>query len=216
MRYNGIWILTFFVLLFSCAEKHEASRSVVEESVRLPYFNTHDFTPTWSKGTHKIPPFSLVNQNGDTITNTFYSDDIYIANFFFTVCPSICPKLTKSMHQLQEKYESDDDIQLLSHTVMPWYDTVPILAEYARKHGVNFDKWNLVTGTRDAIYDLAREGYFADEDFGKTLGENNFIHTENFVLVDKEGFIRGVYNGTLEVDLKRLSRHVELLKKEYE
>lgn len=211
---KSLGFILIVLVLFSCKEKQQTAQ---ETSVQtLPYFNTQDFTPTWDEGIHKIPPFSLQNQNGDTITNATYEDTIYVANFFFTICPSICPQLTESMHSLQEQYADEDDIQLLSHSVMPWYDTVEILAEYAEKHKVEATKWNLVTGTKDEIYNLAREGYFADEDFGKTLGDANFIHTENFILVDKQGYIRGVYNGTILFDMKRLARHIELLKNEYD
>ena len=118
------------------------------------------------------------------------------------------------MASLQEHYASDEEIQLLSHSVMPWYDTVEVLADYAKKHRINADKWNLVTGDKEAIYQLAREGYFADGDFEKTTATEDFIHTENFVLVDKKGFIRGVYNGTLALDMKRLQRHIAYLKNE--
>lgn len=211
---KGFGISLMVLLLFSCKEKQPMVHEPQVET--LPYFNTQDFTPTWSKGIHKIPPFSLQNQEGDTITNATFDDKIYVANFFFTICPSICPRLTESMHTLQEQYANDNAIQLLSHSVMPWYDTVEVLAEYAEKHKVDATKWNLVTGSKDEIYNLARNGYFADEDFGKTLDEANFIHTENFILVDKQGYIRGVYNGTIPFDMKRLARHIALLKNEYQ
>ena len=118
------------------------------------------------------------------------------------------------MGMLQEAYNNDSEIKLLSHTVMPWNDTVDKLSEYALDNEVKLPQWHLVTGDKDAIYDIARNGYFADEDFVKTQDEASFIHTENFVLIDKEGYIRGVYNGTLELEVKRLMRHIEILKKE--
>ena len=180
----------------------------------LPYFNTADFTPEWNKGTHKIPAFSFTNQNGVTVTNNTFKGKIYIADFFFTSCPGICPKLTKNMGDLQTFYKDDKDIMLLSHTVMPWKDSVSVLKDYALKHGVKSKKWHLVTGSKAAIYTIARMGYFADEDFVKTQDADNFIHTENFILVDKQGYIRGVYNGTLPVDVARLKRHIKILKAE--
>jgi protein SCO1/2 len=118
------------------------------------------------------------------------------------------------MQTIQEAYKNNDDIMLLSHTVMPWRDSIPLLKKYAETYHVNPNKWHLVTGDKDALYDIARTGYFADEDFTKTQDESNFIHTENFILVDKQGYIRGVYNGTLPIDVERLKRHVEILKKE--
>jgi protein SCO1/2 len=199
----------FLILSFSCKEK-KVNKSVSN----LPYFNSADFTPEWDTPKHKIPDFSFTNQNGEVITNKTYQDNIYIADFFFTSCSGICPKLTKSMHDIQESYKHDNDIKLLSHTVMPWKDSVSILKDYAIKNNVLDTKWNLVTGNKEALYNIARTGYFADEDFVKTEDESNFIHTENFVLVDKKGYIRGVYNGTLPFDVERLKRHISILKKE--
>lgn len=202
-------IILILILCFSCKEK-KAKKSVSS----LPYFNSADFTPEWDTPKHKIPKFSFIDQNGESITNKTYKDKIYIADFFFTSCPGICPKLTKNMAAIQEAYKVDKDIMLLSHTVMPWRDSVPLLKDYAKKHHVNSEKWHLVTGDKDALYNIARNGYFADEDFTKTQDESNFIHTENFVLVDKQGYIRGVYNGTLEIDVERLKRHIKILKQE--
>jgi len=118
------------------------------------------------------------------------------------------------MSTLQEHYKNDNDILLLSHTVMPVKDSVPVLKQYAIDNEIISGKWNLVTGDKNQIYDLARTSYFADEDFVKTQDEDAFIHTENFILIDKKGRIRGVYNGTIELEIKRLIRHIDLLKKE--
>lgn len=207
MKY--ITIILSLVLLFSCKEEGKKQAKVD----MLPYFNSADFTPSWEKAIHKIPEFSFTNQNGTIVTNKTFEGKIYITDFFFTSCPGICPKLTKNMGRIQELYKEDKDIMLLSHTVMPWRDSVPVLKEYADRHNVNASKWHLVTGNKDALYAMAREGYFADEDFVKTQDESNFIHTENFVLVDKKGYIRGVYNGTLPIEVERLKRHIDILKK---
>jgi len=118
------------------------------------------------------------------------------------------------MRALQEEFKDDDDVLLLSHSVTPVKDSVPVLKEYAIENQVDAKKWNLVTGNKKAIYDIARKSYFADEDFVKTQDENAFIHTENFVLIDQKGRIRGVYNGTLAVETERILRHIKLLKKE--
>lgn len=211
MKLNKVLSFGLFVLMlfFSCKDEKK------EHSVTaLPYFNSADFTPEWDTPKHKIPPFSFVNQNGEIVTNSTFENKIYIADFFFTSCPGICPKLTKNMVDIQKTYINDRDIKLLSHTVMPWRDSVPLLKKYAIKNHVNDNKWHLVTGEKEKLYDIARTGYFADEDFVKTQDESNFIHTENFILVDKKGYIRGVYNGTLEIDVERLKRHIEILKQE--
>ena len=112
-------------------------------------------------------------------------------------------------------YKEDENILLLSHSVMPWIDSVSKIKEYALEQKVIDTKWHIVTGERESIYKIARTSYFADEDFKKSKDESEFIHTENFVLVDKKGRIRGVYNGTLALDVQRLKRHIEILKKEF-
>ena len=205
-----IFFISIFLIFTSCKEKKPETASVS----KLPYFNSSDFTPEWDKGIHKIPSFSFTNQNGETITNKTFEGKIYIADFFFTSCPGICPKLTKNMSSLQEAYLNDNEIMLLSHTVMPWKDSVSVLKNYANENNVISTKWHLVTGDKDKLYNIARNGYFADEYFIKTQDESNFIHTENFILIDKNGYIRGVYNGTIEIDIERLKRHINILKKE--
>ncbi|GEO21873.1 SCO family protein [Cyclobacterium qasimii] len=213
IKINSLFFLLFLGMGLACKEV-KTSENTATEKTGLPYFNTADFTPDWDTKEHKIPDFSFLNQNGNTITNATYAGKNYVANFFFTICPGICPKLTTNMGLLQEAYKNDPDLMLLSHSVMPWNDSVPVLKNYAVEKGVDDSKWNLVTGPKEAIYDIARNGYFADEDFTKTQDPETFIHTENFILVDKEGYIRGVYNGTLELDLERLKRHIEILKVE--
>jgi protein SCO1/2 len=208
-RIHSLLLVIICMTFYTC--KKSAARATVDH---LPYFNSADFTPKWEKGSHKIPAFSFVNQDSVVITNKTFEGKIYIADFFFTSCSGICPKLTKNMRSLQEKYKDDDDIMLLSHTVMPWKDSISVIKKYAKENFVNNVKWYLVTGDKEQLYSIARKGYFADEDFVKTQDESNFIHTENFILIDKLGYIRGVYNGTLEVDVDRLKRHIKILQKE--
>ena len=196
-----------FILIFICSCKISKQR--------LPYFDSYDFSPKWTSVDHKIPKFQLINQNGDTITNNDYTGKIYIADFFFTTCPGICPKLTKHMKILEDLYSNNDQIKFLSHTVMPWYDSVSVLNEYGKRYDIESEKWNLVTGEKEEIYRVARDGYFADNSFKAQESVNEFIHTENFYLIDKSGKIRGVYNGTLEIEIERLKRHIITLEKEY-
>ncbi len=212
-----LFLILFFVLCFSCKEANTNTPEIettLASARTLPYFDSPDFTPKWDKVLHKIPEFSFTNQDGLTINKGTYNGKIYIADFFFTTCPGICPKLAKNMNILQDTYKENDNILLLSHTVMPWVDSVEKLSAYATNNNVDSKKWNLVTGDKDELYAIARNGYFADEDFKKTKDESEFIHTENFILVDKEGHIRGVYNGTIELDLRRLMRHIKLLEQE--
>ena len=210
-----ILVLLLPMISYGCGKKEVGTiPPPIAKKTKLPYFNAADFTPDWDTKSHRIPTFSFVNQNGKLITNETYKGKNYVANFFFTICPGICPKLTANKALLQEAYKSDPDLLLLSHSVMPWNDSVLVLKEYAIENGVDDSKWNLVTGSKEAIYNMARNGYFAEEDFTKTQDPETFIHTENFILVDKEGYIRGVYNGTLELDLERLKRHIKILKEE--
>ncbi len=156
----------------------------------------------------------LMNHAAKGVTNKDFEGKIYIADFFFTICPSICPILAKNMGAIQKIYKDDDEVLLLSHSVMPLADSVEKIKEYAIEKEAIDNKWHLITGDRDKIYNLARTSYFADEDFKITKDKSEFIHTENFILVDKMGRIRGVYNGTLALDVKRLKRHIEILKNE--
>ncbi len=181
---------------------------------RLPYFDSYDFSPKWNSVNHKIPKFEFINQNGDTIRNNDYAGKIYVADFFFTTCPGICPKLTKHMKILEDLYSKNDQIKFLSHTVMPWHDSVSVLNEYGKRYDIESKKWNLVTGDKEEIYRVARDGYFADNSFKTQESINEFIHSENFYLIDKNGKIRGVYNGTLEIEIERLKRHIKTLEKE--
>ena len=163
---------------------------------------------------HKIADFKLVNQNGDTITQDFYNNKIYIADFFFTTCLTICPIMTDHMLQIQEEIKEDPEVLLLSHTVIPAVDTVAQLKRYALEKGVDSEKWNLVTGDKKEIYDLARKSYLAAKSQGDG-GPYDMIHTENFVLVDKQKRIRGFYDGTDPGAIEELMADLETLKKEY-
>ena len=162
---------------------------------------------------HKISDFKLKNQNGKEITQANYKDKIYVADFFFTTCQDICPVMTKNMYQLQEELKNDNQILLLSHTVIPEVDTVEQLKEYAIENNVDDSKWNLVTGDKKQIYELARKSYLAVED--SNYSEYDMIHTENFMLIDKEKQIRGFYDGTNSEDINRLLKDIEILKQSY-
>ncbi|MFD0761932.1 SCO family protein [Lutibacter aestuarii] len=188
---------------------------------KLPIYNPADVNPKLVdesllhiRRNHKVLDFKLINQNGDTITQEDYKNKIYVADFFFTRCMTICPVMTNNMGKLQEVFKEDDDIKFLSHSVTPVMDSVPILKEYAIKKGVIDSKWNITTGTKKHIYELARKSYFAVLDEGDG-GLQDFIHTENFVLVDKKRQIRGYYDGTDLDDIQRLIADIKILKNEY-
>ncbi len=173
-----------------------------------------DSTKQYVRKYHKIADFELVNQNGNTVTQEDYKDKIYIADFFFTTCLTICPIMTDHMIKIQEKIKNDDEVYLLSHTVFPVTDSVPVLKKYAEEKGVIDEKWNLVTGDKKQIYDLARKSYLATKSTGDG-GKYDMIHTENFVLVDKDRQIRGFYDGTDPEAIETLMHDLKVLKAEY-
>ena len=177
-------------------------------------FEMVDSTIQHKKKYHRIADFSLINQNGKTITQDDYKDKIYVADFFFTTCQTICPIMTKNMHEIQKKIIADDEIMLLSHTVTPKIDTVAQLKRYADEKGVNASKWNLVTGNKKQIYELARKSYLAVKDNGSG-GAFDMIHTENFMLIDKKRQIRGFYDGTDSKEIERLLKDIKVLKASY-
>lgn len=173
-----------------------------------------DSTLVYVKKYHSIADFKLINQNGDTVTQEQYAQKIYIADFFFTTCPTICPVMTANMVDIQKIIQNDDEVMLLSHSVTPEIDSVPQLKKYALEKGVIDAKWNLVTGDKKQIYDLARKSYLAVLDDGDG-GPYDMIHTENFILVDKERRIRGFYDGTSSDEVAQLLEDLKVLKSSY-
>lgn len=187
---------------------------------QLPFYNTPDFTPLWlSSGdkqyssVHTIASFSFVDQHGETVSNKTVSGKIYVANFFFTTCGGICPKMMKNLKKVQETFQNNNDIIILSNSVLPEIDSVQRLASYAGRFHIQ-SNWHLLTGNKEEIYNIARKSYFADEETGYTKNSNEFLHSENCILVDRMGRIRGVYNATLELEMNKLIEHIKILQKE--
>ena len=188
---------------------------------RLKVYQPNEFTKELVDSTlqrvrkfHKIGDFKLVNQYGDTISQTDFKDKIYITDFFFTTCQTICPVMTEHMEQIQEAFEDDDEIMLLSHSVTPVIDDVERLNKYAKEHNAIRDKWHLVTGDKKEIYRLARQSYFTTKTTGDG-GKYDMVHTENFVLIDKEKRIRGTYDGTNPDEIEEAIEDIKILKQEY-
>lgn len=171
-----------------------------------------DTTLQYVKKYHTIADFSLTNQNGETVTQDDYKDKIYVADFFFTTCQTICPIMTDHMVKIQKALAGDASVLLLSHTVTPEIDSVAQLKKYAIEKKVNDQKWNLVTGDRKEIYDLARKSYLVAKD--NPYEEFDLIHTENFVLVDKKKRIRGFYDGTDADAIDQLLADIKILQQE--
>ena len=163
---------------------------------------------------HRVGSFNLTDQDGNEVTEKNFENKIYVTDFFFVTCPTICPKMTKQMNRVYNEFKADQNISFLSHTVMPEADSVPVLNEYATERGISSDKWKFVTGDKKQIYNLARKTYFAAVTEGDG-GINDFVHTENFVLVDKEKRLRGFYDGTSKDDVDRLIVDIYALLEEY-
>ncbi|MBB6463927.1 SCO family protein [Flammeovirga kamogawensis] len=188
----------------------------------IPFYTTPDFTPHFlsdakeinDKIAHRISDFSFLNQNNRTITQQAIEGKIHVANFIFTSCGSICPVMTDNMKIVESHYKNDEDVALLSYSVTPWIDNVEVLKEYADNKNIKSANWHLLTGNKAEIYNLARTSYFAEEDLGFTKDSTDFLHTEHFILVDGDKRIRGIYNGTLMLEMKQLIQDIEALKEE--
>lgn len=202
------YLIVFIFLIVSCKDNEN----------HLPYYDTPDFTPKWEMSNentfHKIRPFNLINQENKSFTEKDIEGKICIADFFFTTCPGICLKMTSSMADIQNEFIDDNEILLLSHSVTPERDSVSVLKQYAIDKDVVFKRWKLLTGNKNEIYDLGRKYYFVEEDEGIKKDDDVFLHTENFILIDKQRHIRGIYNGLDPNSIKKLIRDIKVLKNE--
>ncbi|WP_405396987.1 SCO family protein [Maribacter sp. Asnod2-G09] len=219
-------VLSIVVILFFAACKQTVKKEdiQVKDTSRvehLPYYNDESFTPHWitpnteeEKQFHKIPDFKLVDQLGDTLTQKSFENQIYITDFFFTSCPGICLKMTNNMTKVQEAFLDNSEVAILSHSVTPSIDSVSVLKTYAEKNGVIDAKWHLVTGDKTEIYNLGRNEYFVENDLGIPKDINDFLHTENFLLIDKNKHIRGIYNGLNRASIAQLITDVNALLEE--
>lgn len=191
-----------------------AERAVIS----LPYYDGPDFTPIWNPEKidtlHRVAPFHFVDQRGQDLTESDVANKVYLVNFFFTSCSSICPKMMRNMEKVQSHFAGNHEVAFISHTVMPWMDSVSVLNTYAQNFNVISDQWYLVTGVKSEIYNLARTSYFVEEEPGYTKDSTEFLHTEHFVLVDKKGHLRGLYNGTVELEMTRIIEDINLLLQE--
>ena len=201
----------FFLLLFIFISCDEVSKK------HLPIYNPTDFNPKLVdksirnvSDNHRVKDFNLINQNGIKVSSKDYENKIYVVDFFFTTCPSICPIMTNNMLLIQEEFVQNNDIMLLSMSVTPEIDNVEVLKKYAIEKGVIDSKWNITTGSKKHIYELARKSYFAVLDQGDG-GLQDFIHTPNFILVDTKKQIRGIYDGTVENEISRLIQDINIL-----
>jgi Uncharacterized protein SCO1/SenC/PrrC, involved in biogenesis of respiratory and photosynthetic systems len=197
------FVLFLFIALLSCTKKD-----------KLTYYGPKNIDENGDTIYHQIPAFSFFNQDGKIITHEELKGKIHVADFFFTSCPTICPKMTSQLKRLQSELK-DVDITILSYTVDPRRDSIARLKQYAEKNAINTTNWHLLTGNKEDIYDLGRNGYYlsAMED-EKAAG--GFLHSEIIVLVDKELHIRGLYEGTSTQEVNKLINDIKKLHKEYE
>ncbi|MGH1366839.1 MAG: SCO family protein [Calditrichia bacterium] len=221
-RINRLCIGVFLaavLILSSCSKNdQEEKQSRVEQ---LPYYNSAEFTPRWLEqgdatltDFHQIPEFQLQNQFGRPVSEKSVTGKIFVADFFFATCPGICPKMAGNMLIVQEAFKHDDQILLLSHSVTPEQDSVAALKAYGDRNNCLPGKWHLLTGDREQIYSLGRKAYFVEEDMGLKKSEDDFLHSENFLLVDQNRRLRGIYNGLNKTDIQQLIADIHTLKKE--
>lgn len=211
--------ITTVILLFlaGCTTKQVTK-------LRLPFYNKPDFTPQFLNSkdeinkqiTHTIGDFEFIDQHGKSITQKDIEGKIHVANFIFTSCGSICPVMTSHLKLLQQAFENNSNVVLLSYSVTPWIDSVPRLQQYAISNDIHSKNWHLLTGSKSIIYTLARTSYFAEEDLGFTKDSTQFLHTEHIILVDKNKRIRGVYNGTLQLETEQMVKDIQMLMEEKE
>lgn len=212
---NSDKLMIFVVFLFaiSCKQNNKLPPKEV-----LPFYNTAEFDAFWMESNdsnysqiHTIDSFTLRNQLGNTIVKDSLDGFIYVANFFFTSCPSICPKMTNNFKSLQDTFIGNNQIKLVSFSVMPWVDSVQRLKKYADANNIYPTKWYLLTGDKEKIYQLARTSFFAEKGLGLQKNSDEFLHTESMLLIDKKSRIRGIYNATQKLDIERVIDDINVL-----
>jgi protein SCO1 len=211
--YRIAYLLLISFMCVCCAKNKD-------NSLELPYYNEPNFTPLFiadksevkQKITHQINNFSFLNQDSVIISQENIEGKIHVANFIFTKCGIVCPILTKNLKVVSDSLSEDNDLVFLSYSVTPWLDSPSVLNNYKKKYGIQNANWHFLTGNKSDIYSLARKAYFAEEDLGFAKDSTEFLHTEHFILVDKNKHIRGVYNGTLSFEMLQLINDIKTLK----
>ncbi len=213
IKFNYYWFLVLipviFVSWFFLKKKENAPIRY------LAYFGPKNALKVNDTTYHYIPDFEFTNQYNQKVNQETVKNKIYVTEYFFTTCQSICPIMNTNLEKVYNEFKNDSDFLILSHTVDPENDSVLVLKEYAIKHGVTDSKWLFLTGNKSDLYKLARKGYLLNAEEGKG-DETDFIHTQNFTLIDKEGHIRGFYDGTDSLEIVRLIQEIKLLKEAYD
>jgi protein SCO1/2 len=213
VKFNYNWLLilipVIFIVWYLFREKQDKPLTY------LPYFGPKHALKVNDTKYHFIPDFEFTSQFNEKVTQETLKNKIYVTEYFFTTCQSICPVMNTNLERVYKEFKDKPEFMIVSHTVDPEMDTVPVLMEYAKKHGVVSKKWLFLTGEKPKLYDIARKGYLLNAEEG-TGDADDFIHTQNFALIDKEKHIRGFYDGTDSLEINRLIQDVKLLLKEYD
>lgn len=210
IRKSHFYLLASLTLLaFSCKKP--------QSEAELPIFGRKEVVEREVNGKmvqdtlyHTISTFEFVNQDSAIVTNATFDNKVYVADFFFTSCPTICPRMKTQMLRVYEAFNESEEVAILSHTIDPEYDSVALLADYAARLGVSSDVWHFVTGDKDKIYDIAERSYMVEADADEQA-PGGFIHSGAFLLVDKNGRIRGVYDGTIPEQVDLLIKDIKKL-----
>lgn len=222
------WFLLFAVLLLSCGGETEtnsdetADQEVQQDKPVLPYFGLHDVQYVEKDGKevtdtiyHVVPPYALVAHDSSLFTNEHVAGKIHVVNFFFTSCPAICPAMIEQMKRLQSATMDIEELTFLSHTIDPVRDTIPRLQEYIAERNLNTDNWFFLYGEKEEVYELGEEGYMVNA-MEDEYAEGGFLHSEHFILVDREGHVRGLYTGTDVQEVDQLEKDIrKLIKEQY-
>ncbi|MHA7943872.1 SCO family protein [Formosa sp. 3Alg 14/1] len=216
--YRIVFLLLSSILILSCNHRKK-QESYIKETLALPYYNDPTFTPVFIQDTsrvttditHTIADFEFLNQDSILVNQDYIDNKIHVANFIFTSCGSICPVMTEHLKLVSDSLHNDDTVVFLSYSVTPWIDTPSVLNTYKKNQGITNTNWHFLTGEKSDIYSLARQSYYAEEDIGFSRDSTEFLHTEHLILVDKTKRIRGIYNGTVALDMTALINDIRML-----
>ncbi|MDX2171762.1 MAG: SCO family protein [Bacteroidota bacterium] len=212
-KFNYYWLLILIPVIF--IGWYFVSKKSGEPIRYLEYFEPKNNVKLSNSEHHSIPDFEFINQDGEKFTKQNVKNKIYVTEYFFTTCKSICPIMNTNLEKVYAEFKNREDFLILSHTVEPEIDSVKILKEYANLHKVTDKRWQFVTGDKKQLYNMARKGYLLNDESGNG-DEDDFIHTQNFALVDKDFHIRGFYDGTDSKEIDRLIQEIKLLMQEYD
>lgn len=219
--YRIVFFLISSLFFISCNDSKKQEHHK-KDNIDLPYYNDPTFTPVFIKDkssvqkkiTHTITDFEFLNQDSVLVNQNIIENKIHVANFIFTSCGSICPIMTNHLKIVNDSLQNDKDLVLLSYSVTPWIDTPSVLSAYKKNHNISNKNWLFLTGLKSEIYKLARQSYYAEEDIGFSRDSTEFLHTEHLILVDKTKRIRGIYNGTVALDMTALINDIRTLQNE--